>query len=83
MAYTKCAFQPSLGTFLRLTTCSLLSDVYAALKHCTSKKVSVRVDRWLNRAHLLDDMLRLERLLDDFRVNFSVRAVPLFQPPPD
>ncbi|KAJ7489223.1 hypothetical protein FB451DRAFT_1125501 [Mycena latifolia] len=33
--------------------------------------MSDRVDRWLNRGHLLEDMLRLERLLDDFRVNFS------------
>ncbi|KAJ6551230.1 hypothetical protein B0H19DRAFT_1296373 [Mycena capillaripes] len=51
---------------------TLLNDVYAALIQCTSRKMSDRVDRWLNRGHLLDEMLRLERLLDDFRVNFSV-----------
>ncbi|KAJ7182808.1 hypothetical protein C8R43DRAFT_968126 [Mycena crocata] len=33
--------------------------------------MSDRVDRWLNRGQLLEDMLRLERLLDEFRVNFS------------
>ncbi|KAJ7769694.1 hypothetical protein DFH07DRAFT_806722 [Mycena maculata] len=50
---------------------TLLQDVYAALLQCTSRKIADRVDRWLNRGQLLDDMLRLERLLDDFRVNFS------------
>ncbi|KAJ7238087.1 hypothetical protein B0H12DRAFT_101366 [Mycena haematopus] len=37
--------------------------------------MSDRVDRWLNRGQLLDDMLRLERLLDDFRVNFSDKTL--------
>lgn len=37
------------------------------------------MDRLFNRGQLLDDMLRLERLLDEFRVNFSVRiaGVPI------
>ncbi|KAJ7472430.1 hypothetical protein B0H11DRAFT_2431659 [Mycena galericulata] len=50
---------------------TLLEDVYAALLHCTSRKIADRVDRLFNRGQLLEDMLRLERLLDDFRVNFS------------
>ncbi|KAJ7677994.1 hypothetical protein DFH06DRAFT_1316779 [Mycena polygramma] len=54
---------------------TLLQDVYAALLQCTSRKMSHRVDRWLNRSQLLDDMLRLERLLDDFRVNFSDKTL--------
>ncbi|KAF8201304.1 hypothetical protein K438DRAFT_1932971 [Mycena galopus ATCC 62051] len=52
---------------------NLLRHVYAALIQCTSRKMSHRVERWLNRGQLLDDMLRLERLLDDFRINFTVR----------
>ncbi|KAJ7791724.1 hypothetical protein B0H14DRAFT_3160744 [Mycena olivaceomarginata] len=54
----------------------LLGDVYAALVQCTSRKTRDRVDRLFNRGQLLDDMLRLERLLDDFRVNFSARSIP-------
>ncbi|KAK7050518.1 Tetratricopeptide repeat protein 28 [Favolaschia claudopus] len=54
---------------------SLLDAVYAALIQCTSKKLSDRVDRFLNRNQLLDDILRLERLLDDFRVNFSDKTL--------
>ncbi|KAF7324387.1 Tetratricopeptide repeat protein 28 [Mycena venus] len=53
----------------------LLQDVYAALIQCTSRKRSDRVHRWFNRGQLLDDMLRLERLLDDFRVNFSDKTL--------
>ncbi|KAF7303832.1 Tetratricopeptide repeat protein 28 [Mycena indigotica] len=49
----------------------LLQDVHNILLYCASKKMSHRVDRWLNRGQLWEDMLRLERLLDDFRVNFS------------
>ncbi|KAJ7220628.1 hypothetical protein GGX14DRAFT_675405, partial [Mycena pura] len=49
----------------------LLEDVYAVLIQCASTKMSCRVPRWLNRSQLSDDMLKLERLLDDFRVNFS------------
>ncbi|KAJ7779267.1 hypothetical protein B0H16DRAFT_1502112 [Mycena metata] len=54
---------------------SLLQEVYAALIQCTSRKLSDRLDRFLNRGQLLDDMLRLERLLDDFRVNFSDKTL--------
>ncbi|KAJ6618150.1 hypothetical protein B0H10DRAFT_1947770 [Mycena sp. CBHHK59/15] len=70
VAYTM--FVSSRSSFSPLTkSIRLLNDVYAALMQCTSRKISDRVDRWLNRGQLLDDMLKLERLLDDFRVNFS------------
>ncbi|KAJ7176759.1 hypothetical protein C8R46DRAFT_1245719 [Mycena filopes] len=54
---------------------SLLEEIYAALVQCTSRKMADRVDRWLNRGQLLEDMLRLERLLDDFRINFNDKAL--------
>ncbi|KAJ6598268.1 hypothetical protein DFH09DRAFT_1131400 [Mycena vulgaris] len=62
---------------------SLLTDVYTTLCRCTSRKMSDRVDRWLNRGQLLDGMLRLERPLDDFRVNFrDNRPVQKMNPSP-
>ncbi|KAJ7843140.1 hypothetical protein B0H14DRAFT_3868690 [Mycena olivaceomarginata] len=54
---------------------NLLGDVYAALVQCTSRKTRDRVDRLFNRGQLLDEMLRLERLLDEFRVNFSDKTL--------
>ncbi|KAF7377521.1 Tetratricopeptide repeat protein 28 [Mycena sanguinolenta] len=54
---------------------NLLADVHGALVQCTSRKLSHRVNRWLNRGQLLGDMLRLERLLDDVRINFSDKTL--------
>ncbi|KAJ6482479.1 hypothetical protein C8R45DRAFT_932111 [Mycena sanguinolenta] len=59
---------------------NLLTNVYGALVHCTSRKMSHRVDRWLNRGQLLGDMLRFERQLEDFRINFSVGIAEIPNP---